>query len=399
MFRYLLPEAKKNSFSNEKLHKVYASLVDHVYLQAYTALLASFFCAGILFAAFYDHDKNNSPLFIWATIFLAITIGRTLLAYMYKTSKNPEKYIQAWKRSYILGAALGGASWGLAGVLLFPEASGPQQDLIILMLAGVTSGAVPLSAAVPASAIVFLGFSLVPFIIYLLFTDERILFLFNFALTIYFFYMIILALRTYRLIRNSIILKYENDLLLHNLEITNQKLELAATHDPLTLFANRRLFETNLEKAINHAKENKNILALFYIDLDNFKSINDIYGHHMGDELLITLSNRLTNFFHTKDIIARLGGDELAIIIENCTTKEEIEAIAQKICSLIAEPIYIQNTTLQTSASIGICLYPYDGVDEETLLRQSDHLMYLAKKSGGNRYFFQETKRPAGEIK
>ncbi|VVC75616.1 Cyclic di-GMP phosphodiesterase Gmr [Aquicella siphonis] len=203
-------------------------------------------------------------------------------------------------------------------------------------------------------------------------------------------YLILITLKTHKLIKNSIVLKYDNDILLINLEISNKKLAQAATHDPLTKIPNRRLFQTNLANALARARKNSRILALLYIDLDNFKTVNDLYGHQTGDRILQIMINRLRNYFRKDDILARLGGDELAVIIENVNGHEDIETIARKICYLIAIPVKLQNATLQISASVGISVYPDDGADEESLLKCADTCMYYAKEHGGNKFYFSE---------
>ena len=169
--------------------------------------------------------------------------------------------------------------------------------------------------------------------------------------------------------------------------MTNKKLEHAATHDPLTKVANRTLFTSNLENAIKHASKNKKIVALLYIDLDHFKSVNDNYGHSVGDRLLISIVERLQQYLGKKDMITRLGGDELAIIIEDANNQQEVEAIAKQICKSIADPIEMNAIIFKTSASIGIAIYPDDGSNGDALLKCSDQNMYSAKKRGGNIYY------------
>jgi diguanylate cyclase (GGDEF)-like protein len=374
--------------SNERYLKVQKSLTKYAYSQIYVGMVASLFCATVIFIGLFDHTQSNFRLYIWTAFFLVVTSLRTCLSYIYKRTSHPEKHLKTWSDLYIVGALLGGISWGLTSIILLPQASLIQQVLIILMLAGVTAGAVALSAAIPTAAILFLLTTIVPLILTLVSLNNQTFLLFDLALIVYFLYTIIITTRAHRLIKNSIILQFENDALLSNLEVTNKKLKIAATHDPLTEVANRRLFKLNLNKAISHAKENKKLFALFYIDLDNFKLVNDLYGHHMGDEILLIIIGRLRNYFRKNDIIARLGGDELAIIIENMTSKNDIVIIAKKICQLIALPIKVNDIKLSTSASIGISIFPLDGKNEDALLRCADKCMYYAKDKGGNDYYF-----------
>jgi diguanylate cyclase (GGDEF)-like protein len=261
------------------------------------------------------------------------------------------------------------------------------------MVAGVTAGSITLSAAIPSAAVLFLFFSIFPLIVSLALLGNNTYLLFDIALILYLIYSIILTFRVYDTIKSSFHLQFENDDLLDSLEVSNIKLEHAATHDPLTHLANRRLFVINLRNAIYAAKEQNHHFALFFIDLDHFKAANDLYGHQAGDQVLLAVTDRLRNYFRKDDMIARLGGDELAIIIEHVINIHEIAVVAQKICRIIEDPIDINDTMLKISASIGISIFPFDGTNEEALLHNSDSCMYYVKENGGNNYHFTNTVR------
>lgn len=387
---YLLPEKQLTShiLSPEKNSKVLLSLLTHVYKQTNIAMVASIFCASVLFIGLYDTNLSNVTLWLWAIYFLGITFARIVLVQLFKAEKNLASHLHYWRNLYIIGALLGGISWGLPGIFLLPQASAVQQTLMILMLAGVTAGAVPLAAAVPGAALAFLIASILPYILTIVTFKNNTYLLFDGALTLYLIYSIVLTLKTYKLIRQSIILKFENDLLLSSLELSNKKLEEAATHDPLTQVANRRLFAQNLEAALERARQQKKLMALLYVDLDHFKAINDTYGHHAGDHILVVVIERLKKYFNKADMIARLGGDELAVIIEDVIDRHHLEVIAIHICELIAKPIEMNHIALHISASVGISIYPYDGHDEEALIKSSDQSMYFAKQHGGNQFHF-----------
>lgn len=380
-------------YSNEINHKVYTSLVRHVYQQSTVGLLSSLFCAMVIFIGLFSVHGSNRFLYLWLGIYLIINLLRLYSAQLFKRRQFLEDNIRFWRDVYIIGALLGGSSWGLAAILLFPDATISQQMLMILMLAGVTAGAVSLSSAIPEAVIAFLFFSLVPFIIAIALLAKFVDLLFLTALSLYLIYSIILALKAHDITRSSIILSYENHQLLRDLseaktqlELSNKKLEFSATHDPLTQVANRNLFLNQLELALNRAKANKTSLALLYLDLDFFKKVNDIYGHSVGDRVLVLIIERLKNFFKSDDSIARLGGDELTIILENVGGANEINKVAKQLCSLISMPITINETELTLSVSIGISVYPQDGSDVESLLWNADQSMYYVKQRGGNNY-------------
>lgn len=163
-----------------------------------------------------------------------------------------------------------------------------------------------------------------------------------------------------------------------------------AHHDPLTDLPNRLLFADHLQRSIARAERGRHRLALLFIDLDRFKEVNDTLGHAMGDELLIEVARRLAGGLRGSDLLARLGGDEFVCILEGIDTPQEAGRVADKLIARIAEPLMLHDNEIRVSASIGISLYPGDGVDTDNLLRAADTAMYEAKKHGRNAYHFYE---------
>ena len=132
------------------------------------------------------------------------------------------------------------------------------------------------------------------------------------------------------------------------------------------------------------------LLALLFIDLDGFKQVNDSLGHKMGDLLLMTVAQRLNNCLRGSDTVCRLGGDEFTIILRRIPKRRVAAKIADKILKSITEPISLEGHNARVSASIGISIYPGTANNSETLLKKADAAMYLAKRSGKNRYEFAE---------
>lgn len=159
-----------------------------------------------------------------------------------------------------------------------------------------------------------------------------------------------------------------------------------ATHDPLTDLPNRILFMDRLETAIKRAERSQGKMGLLYIDIDRFKPVNDTYGHHAGDELLIAISKRLKDSLRTSDTIARLGGDEFAVVLEQISSKDDAEQIIQKLQDSLELPFLLQSTEsgeatmVDIGASMGFAIFPEDASDEESLIRHADKAMYAVKK-------------------
>ncbi|MCK9372817.1 MAG: diguanylate cyclase [Sulfuricurvum sp.] len=166
-------------------------------------------------------------------------------------------------------------------------------------------------------------------------------------------------------------------------------LERMAFYDSLTGLPNRLLFAERINQAMMISKRLNTMMAICYLDLDEFKPVNDGFGHSVGDKLLLEISNRMQNQVRESDTIARIGGDEFAILLINIKGIQECETIITKILDSINEPFILPDKgEVTVTASIGITLYPHDNSPSDILLRHADQAMYLAKESGKNQYVF-----------
>ncbi len=165
-----------------------------------------------------------------------------------------------------------------------------------------------------------------------------------------------------------------------------QRLEHLAHFDPLTQLPNRILLADRLQLAMAHASRHRRILAVCYLDLDEFKPVNDIYGHAAGDHLLIEVAQRLKACIRSDDTVARLGGDEFVLLLSGLADIHECDQALKRISSALTQAFLIADNEVLISASIGVTLYPQDGSDADALLRHADQAMYLAKQAGRNRY-------------
>jgi len=163
-----------------------------------------------------------------------------------------------------------------------------------------------------------------------------------------------------------------------------ERLRHLATHDPLTGLPNRAEFERFCREAVVRARRNRRHIALLYIDLDNFKPVNDTYGHVVGDGLLQTLAARMKKVIRETDIVARVGGDEFCVLLTELDDASSSYIVACKLLGMLSEPVASKHGTHQVGASIGISTYPGDGEDSATLLRHADAAMYRVKQGGRN---------------
>ncbi len=167
-----------------------------------------------------------------------------------------------------------------------------------------------------------------------------------------------------------------------------EKIWHQANFDPLTGLANRNLFMDRLDRALAYAQREKNQLAMLFIDLDRFKDVNDTRGHAVGDQLLKEASNRLKTCIRKMDTVSRLGGDEFTVILPNIDKGSSATIIANKILVELSKPFKLNDYEAHLSASIGITLFPQDGEDSGTLLKNADTAMYCAKAGGHDTYRF-----------
>ncbi|MBF0328892.1 MAG: sensor domain-containing diguanylate cyclase [Nitrospirae bacterium] len=160
-----------------------------------------------------------------------------------------------------------------------------------------------------------------------------------------------------------------------------EKLFKMAHYDILTGIPNRGLFMDRLNHAISNAKRYKTKIALLYIDLDRFKSVNDGYGHKVGDMLLVEAAGRINSCVRESDTVARMGGDEFTVILPNIHRKKDVLPVVDKIVKKISRPFVILNNECSIGASVGIGFYPDDAVDPDSLIKKADANMYRKKRT------------------
>jgi diguanylate cyclase (GGDEF)-like protein/PAS domain S-box-containing protein len=172
------------------------------------------------------------------------------------------------------------------------------------------------------------------------------------------------------------------------LKRSQQQLDHLAHHDPLTDLPNRVLFNMRLTHALSHARRNNHRAGVLFLDLDRFKDVNDTLGHPVGDALLQQVAHRFQKHMRETDTIARTGGDEFIVIAEEVTAANDLAQVAQKLLDVFHETFRVGGADIHLGASIGISIFPDDGDDAETLVKNADIAMYRAKERGRNNYQF-----------
>lgn len=169
---------------------------------------------------------------------------------------------------------------------------------------------------------------------------------------------------------------------------SEKELEFLAHNDPLTGLPNRLFLHNRISHAIHLCSKNHLMLAVCYMDMDDFKKINDSFGHSYGDEILKQFANRLTPILRSSDTLARIGGDEFIVLIEHLRSVEDVRGIISKIQALFYEPFFVKEQKFFLSISLGISFYPEHGLNSEMLIKNADAAMYKAKDLGKNTYAF-----------
>ena len=175
-----------------------------------------------------------------------------------------------------------------------------------------------------------------------------------------------------------------------------ERIRRLAHHDALTGLPNRNLLHDRMDLAVARVRRHGGKLAILFLDLDKFKPVNDLYGHKVGDALLVQIADILQKSVRHSDTVARIGGDEFAIVLEEITNPHQAAKIAAKIVQQLATPLNVLDQTCQVGASIGIALFPDDGDSLDDVIRAADQAMYRVKNSGRNGFqLFCDTRNPA----
>jgi diguanylate cyclase len=173
-----------------------------------------------------------------------------------------------------------------------------------------------------------------------------------------------------------------------SLQFANEQLRNLALHDRLTGLANRMLLEDRMDQALVRAARSKVSFALMFVDLDNFKPVNDKHGHRIGDDLLKEVAKRLTGSVRKSDTVARTGGDEFVIVLHELKEATDAAMVGRKVLDELNRTFFIEGQELEISCSIGISVYPENGKTVARLMANADAAMYHAKRAGRNRYLF-----------
>jgi len=326
-------------------------------------------------------------LILWYTVISITTVVRLYLNHVLGnkiTTSDSSNKLSQYIFSYSMGALIAGATW--ASLILFnkPELPSIVQTFILVITIGIPMAALSTNAILPCVFYAFTLPLLTAILVWPLVLTDQIEIKFLLTAIIYSILVIVTGRRFRYNLRSSIENSMEKQRLVEELR------ELAFI-DHLTELPNRRQFQIMAERTLARVKRHQASMALMLIDVDNFKFVNDTYGHEAGDELLIELSKRIKHSIRLNDMAARLGGDEFIVMLECEHNHIEVEPAVNRILQNLTPPMKLSNIDYLPSVSIGIAVMPNHASDMRTLMSCADQAMYCAKQSGGNSFSIYES--------
>jgi diguanylate cyclase (GGDEF)-like protein len=355
----------------EQLRIVYASLP----LSLLAVVINSIVIAVVLWPVLPLYSLS-----VWLFLTLSISLLRWFDYKQFDESSDRERHDPRWSRSMFYGVLASAVTWSGASLLLFPADSVPHQMFLAFVIAGMSAGAVTTLSAVLPLATLFLVLNLTPLIGQFLIKSGPIGLSMAFMTVLFLLMLVVSARRLNQTIVESLHTRNERQQI-------QEKIHHQALHDELTSLPNRRFLLERLRQEIARAKRRGHLGAVLFLDMDNFKTINDSLGHRFGDRLLHAVATRIQRRVRDEDTAARLGGDEFVILMPEAgytyhETSAGAETMAQQVLDLLRRPFDIDGHELHLSASVGIVVFPTNDDDAETLLQKADVAMYSAKESG-----------------
>ncbi len=365
-------------FESEVLTDVKSEQIRIIFASTVPSLITILLCSFILSVVQWD-VIDHAVIITWFVLTNLLSLVRLYLYQQFKKLPPTSLISDSWYQGAINTSIASGVTWGAAGLLLFAEQSLVHQVFLAFVITGICAGAITTLSAIINAARGFVICVLIPIIIKFYLINSEI----SPAMTIMsllFMTMILLsAQRLNRTIRESLEGRLQR-------ELAEQTIRRQAQFDELTDLPNRRLFLATLQREIASAGRHHRYGAVFFIDLDRFKSVNDSLGHAVGDELLVKIAQKIAERLREEDTVARLGGDEFVVLLpevgdDQDTAGAHASTIADEIRELFLTAFMIQGHEIYLTISVGIALFPTEASAED-LLKFADVAMYRAKSEG-----------------
>ncbi len=384
--------------------QVYAEQIRLLYSNANAGVWVTVSVATVL--GYLQWAVISHPVILaWLIYMLLISSVRFTLARSYWRAARTDTSTRRWANAFAIDTCLSAVGWGAAGILLYPEAELANQVILAFVLGGMMLGAGSILAARPEAFLAFIIPTGLPVSVRFLLQADAPHLAMGLLATIFTAATVITTWRIYLTVRSSLNLQFENEDLVADLqnaknhaETLNQQLEIRvrlrtaelqdalaeneylASHDALTSIPNRRLLEDRLEQALALADREHHKVAVLELDLDNFKQVNDTFGHRIGDLLLKSVVTRVKARLRATDTLARTGGDEFTVVAA-VAEASGAQILVAALELEFALPFELEGELVTTGASIGVAVYPDDGRSADELRAAADKVMYIAKRS------------------
>jgi diguanylate cyclase (GGDEF)-like protein len=353
----------------------------------YDALPLSLFVnvtAGTVLAIALRDVVAHATLAGWMVMLVTVQLLRLCSLKAFRALHQKSANNQRWMRLAVAGAAGSGVAWGLASLFLWPDGDLVRQSIVMIVAAGMVAGGITTLSPILAAAISFLYCALLPLIWRLAVLDTAGAGYLLLMAVVFLVMMTVTARRSNHLLLASLVTQIGK-------ERAEERVRYQATYDELTSLPNRRYLVNHLERELSRAQRHHWFGALFFLDIDHFKNVNDTLGHGAGDQLLRRLADRISARLRVEDTASRLGGDEFVLVFPDLTQDKdrallEVDRLARQIMEVITSPFTINGHEVQVTASIGVALIPADGNTPDELLKHADTALYRAKEKGRNGY-------------
>ncbi|WP_456379726.1 GGDEF domain-containing protein [Thiolapillus sp.] len=360
-----------------------------LYQQSFSAIFASLFTAALICTVLWQ-VQEKSVLLGWFFVLLFSSLARMLLFYRYWHFQPENEALLAWEKPYFLTLLASSLTWGLGAVVILPEGSVLHQVVVYFFLVGMSGGAIAMYSAHRAMTLATIASILLPMTLWFLLQGTVI----ATALALGALMFVAVTVGAGRVLSSTM---HRSFRLGYELQDARDAAEKRASKDALTGLNNRRVFYQQGEEMLGECKEGVRQLAMIISDVDHFKSINDTWGHHCGDEVLKAIADAQLSCLRSDDLCARLGGEEFGILLL-VNDGEQAREVAETLRSCLEHTnITCGNHEVPVTASFGVAV---GRQSLETLFKQADAALYRAKETGRNRVVcsFDENEREAAPV-
>lgn len=347
-----------------------------LYHQSSPAIFVSMFNAALLMTILWP-VQDHRVLFIWFAFILAASTARFFLFSQYRKTDPQAEDVLSWEKPYFITLILSSLIWGVGCLLIMPSDSPLHQAVIFYFLIGMAGGAVSVYSAHRVMTLATVATILLPVTGYFLLNGEFVFLGMAIGAVVFF----LSAIRSTNVLGLAL---HQNFLMTYQLEISRAEAERRARVDELTGLFNRRAFYEYGKILANNSQRNKDALAMIIMDLDNFKMVNDSFGHAAGDVALKQIGQILLKRLRKSDIFARIGGEEFGMLLP-LTSLNEAAQLAEELRKVVqSSAVSYEDKNFTITASFGVS----SGIsDIDTLVRQADMAMYQSKDAGRNAIF------------